>query len=289
MNEATPPNHPTEPEIGYVAPRAQVTATVAELPAMSRQALLARIGLLGIAAAALVAAALLVFSSSASPNGALAAGAGNGTSDGQVPLMNGGGPGFRGGPGPGAGFGGITITAISGNSISLKTDDGWSRTITVDSGTTYSKAGATIALADLKVGDEVGFRQTRESSGTWSIDSIVVILPRAGGEVTKIDGSTITVTQRDGSTATISVNGQTRYSVNGNDGAALSDLKVGMFLVAEGTKNSDGSLTAASVRAGTVSTNEGRGGPGFRFGPDHDWNGQNPGSSAAPSATGTAS
>jgi len=289
MNEASSPNHPTEPEIGYVAQPAQVTAATAELPAMSRQALLARIGLLGIAAAALVAAALLVFSSSASPNGTLAAGTGNGTANGQVPLLNGGGPGFRGGPGPGAGFGGISITAISGNSISLKTDDGWTRTITVDSGTTYSKADTTIALGDLKVGDEVGFRQTRESSGTWSIDSIVVILPRVGGEVTKIDGSTITVTQRDGSTATITVNGQTKYSVNGNAGAALSDVKVGMFLVAEGTKNSDGSLTATSVRAGNISTNEGRGGfrHGFPFGPDGN-DGQ-PGSSAAPSATGTAS
>jgi anti-sigma factor RsiW len=288
MNEPTSTNHATEPEVGYVAPPAQVMATTAELP-MSRQALLARIGLLGIAAAALVAAALLVFSSSASPNGALAAGADDGTASGQVPLANGGGPGFRGGPGPG--LGGITITSISGNSISLKTEDGWTRAITVDGGTTYTKSGATIALGDLKVGDEIGFRQTLESNGTWSIDSIVVILPRAGGEVTGIDGSSITVTQRDGSTATITVNGQTRYSVNGTDGAALSDVKVGMFLVAEGTKNSDGSLTAATVKAGSVSTNEGRGGfgRGFPFGPGPHWKGADPGASAAPGATGTAS
>ena len=285
MNEPTPSTHPTEP--GYVAEASRLTATTAVLPAMSRQALLARIGLLGIAAAALVAAALLVFSTSAAPGGTLAAGSGTGSSNGQVPLMNGGGPGFGG---RGIGFGGITITAISGNTISLKTEDGWTRTITVDSGTTYTRSGATIALGDLKVGDEIGFRQTLESSGSWSIDSIAVILPREGGQVTKIDGSTITVSQRDGSTATITVNGSTKYSVNGNASAALSDVKVGMFLVAEGTKNSDGSLTASSVRAGNISTNEGRGGRfghGFPFGPDG--NGANPGSSAAPSATGTAS
>ena len=287
MNEPLSTDHPTEPGIAYSAPPAQVTATTAALPVMSRQALLARIGILGIAAAALVAAALLVFSSGASPNGTLAAGTNSGTANGQVPLLNGGGPGFRGGHG--FGFGGITVTAISGNSISLKTEDGWTRTVSVDSGTTYSKSGATIALGDLKVGDEIGFRQTLESDGTWSIDSIAVILPRAGGEVTKIDGSTITVTQRDGSAATITVNSSTKYAVNGNDSAALSDVKVGMFLVAEGTKNSDGSLTAASVKAGNISTNEGRGGfrRGFPFGPDG--NGAQPGSSAAPSATGTAS
>jgi len=287
MNE---PMHPTEPaEPGYAAPPTQVA--VATMPAMSRQALFARIGLLGIAVAALLAAVILVLSSSAAPNGTLAAGTGNNAANGPIDLLN-GGPGFKGGRGFGIGFGQISITAINGNNISLKTEDGWTRTITVDSGTTYTKAGATIALGDLKVGDEVGFKQTLESNGAWSIDSIAVILPTAGGQVTKIDGSTITVTTRNGSTATIKVDAQTKYSVNGNDGAALSDIKVNMFLVAEGTKNSDGSLTASNVKAGSISTFEGRGGPGrgFRFGPGGpDQDGANPGSSAAPSASGTAS
>jgi hypothetical protein len=178
------------PETGYNAPPTQVLATAAVLPALSRQALLARIGLLGIAAAALVAAALLVLSSSTSPNGTLAAGSTTGdAANGSVDLLNGFGPGGRAGH---FGFGGITVTAINGNDISLKTEDGWTRTITVDSGTSYSKSGTTISLADLKVGDQVGFRQTRETDGTFTIDSIVVILPSLGGEVTKIDGSTIT-------------------------------------------------------------------------------------------------
>jgi len=279
------------PETGYVAEPMPVTAsaTAATLLPMSRQARYARIGLLGIAAAALVVAALLIFSSTTSPNGTLAAGTTGGSSDtgtgGQVDLLNGLGPDGRGGH---FGFGGITITAISGNNLSLETADGWTRTITVDSGTTYSKSGATIALTDVKVGDQIGFRQTRETSGTWTIDSVVVILPHAGGAVTKIDGSTITVTQRDGTTATIKVNGQTTYSVNGTDGAALSDVKVGMQLVAEGAKNSDGSLTATRVKAGTPGTFEGRGGHGGQgFGPG--WDGEKPDASAAPSATGTAS
>src|SRR4029079_2202672 len=148
---------------------------------------------------------------------------------------------------------------MSGNNSSLENAEGWTRTITVDSGTTYSKSGAPIALADLKVGDEIGFRQTHETNGTWTIDSIVVVLPRAGGAVTKIDGSTITVTQRDGTTATIKVNGQTTYSVDGTDGKALTDVKVGMQLVAEGPKNSDDSLTATRVKAGRPRTSEAHG------------------------------
>ena len=279
-------------EGGYMAgpvplePAPAGVATTAALPAMSRSALFARIGLLGIAAAAFLAAIVLVFGSTASPGGTLAVGTSNGTTGGSVDLLNGGGPGFGGGH---LGMGGITITAINGNNISLKTVDGWTRTITVDSGTTYSKSGATIALGDLKVGDEIGFRQTHETSGTWTIDSIVVILPHAGGEVTKIAGSTITVTAPDGTTATITVNAQTTYDVNGAT-AKLADVKVGMFLVAEGTKNADGSLTATKVRAADASTFGGdhRGpGFGFRFGPDND--GATPNATAAPSASGAAS
>jgi hypothetical protein len=280
---------PAPPEGGYTvppAPLAQATSAAA-LPALSRTALVARIGLLGIAAAALLASAILVLGSTSAPDGTLAAGTTNGNSSGSVDLLNGGGPGFKGGHG----FGGITITAINGNSISLETADGWTRTITVDSGTTYSKSGATTALADLKVGDEIGFRQTHEDSGAWTIDSIVVILPHVGGEVTKVSGSTITVEQRDGTSATITVNGQTTYNVDG-DGAKLADVKVGMFLVAEGTKNADGSLTASKVRAVDPANLPDKGdgpGRGFHFGFGPGWDTTKPDATAAPSASGTAS
>ena len=225
----------------------------------------ARIGLLGIAVAALIAAVVLAFGSTASPKGILAAGTTSDTTAKVVDDLRVGGPG-----GAGFGRGGITITAISGSNISLTTADGWTRTITVDSGTTYTRAGATIALGDLKVGDEIGFRQTRETNGSFTIDSVAVILPHLGGEVTAIDGSTITVKQRDGTSATIKVTATTTYNVAGA-AAKLADVKVGMFLVAEGTKNTDGSLTAAAVRAGT-SGGRGPGDGGFHggFGPDMD-------------------
>jgi uncharacterized protein DUF5666 len=290
MDDNTNPLGHVRPTIEAPPPEL-VVGPVAVAAAPPARAQLARIGLLGIGAAAILAAAILAFGSVGSPAGTLAADTNPATGDGSASSLN-GGPGMPGGRGFGHMFGGIEVTAISGNDISLATEDGWTRTITVDSGTTYSKSGDTIALGDLAVGDQIGFRQTLESNGSWSIDSIAVILPHVGGEVTKVDGSTITVTQRDGSTASITVNGQTRYSVNGNDGATLSDVKVGMFLVAEGTKNSDGSLTATTIKAGNVRTTEGRGGRfgrGFPFGPGPDWNGDEPGSSAAPSATGTAS
>lgn len=245
----------------------------------------ARIGLLGVAVAALLAAVILAFGFSATPKGILAAGTAtdNGTTMAED-LLGAGGPGLRG-----RGHGGITITAISGNDISLKTGDGWTRTITVDSGTTYTKAGVAIALADLKVGDQIGFRQTKETDGSYTIDRIAVILPHLGGLVTAIDGSTITVAQRDGTSGTIKVTGDTTYTVAGA-AATLADVKVGMVLMAQGAENNDGSLTATAVRAGTFG-DRGPGGRGMHGGPrlfgDFDDDGLGP-NSDAPSATSSA-
>ena len=221
---------------------------------------IARIGLVGAAAAALVAVGILAAGATATPSGTLAAGAAATTIAGNVQVLENGGPGF-GGPGFGGrfGFGGVTIAAISGSSISLETADGWTRTIVVDSGTTYSESGDTIALSDLAVGDAIHFDQTLEDDGTYSIDAIAVIPPHVGGTVTAISGSTITVERRDGTSATVNVTGDTTYEVSG-DGATLTDVEVGMFLVAEGTENSDGSLTATAVRAADPGSMPGPGG-----------------------------
>jgi len=241
---------------------------------------LARIGLVGAAAAALVAVGILAAGATAAPSGTLAAADTTTTLSANALTLDGMGPGFRMGHGFG---GGITITAISNSSISLKTADGWTRTISVDSGTTYSESGATIALSDLAVGDQIRFQQTLESDGTYSIDSIIVVLPHVGGTVTAISGSTITVEQRDGTSATVTVTGDTTYSVSGTDGKALSDVEVGMMLVAEGTLNSDGSLTATAVRAGSLDA----AGPGHHGHGPGGWDndGTSPDATAAPDSS----
>ena len=111
----------------------------------------------------------------------------------------------------------MTITAINGSNLSLKTDDGWTRTIAVTSDTAITRAGTTIAVGDLKVGDEIAFRQDRQDDGTYTITEIHVVLPTVAGQVTKIDGSTITVQRMDGTTQVIHVDGSTTYRVNGVD------------------------------------------------------------------------
>lgn len=233
-----------------------------------------------------VVGAMAVMGASPSPSTAPGASAAPGTSGDPDPAKDGRGPGHLGGFGfehGGFGRGGITITAISGSSLSLKTDDGWTRTIAVTSTTTITRAGATIAIGDLKVGDTIGLRQERATDGTYSITAIDLVLPKIAGQVTAVDGSTITVAQFDGTTATIHVSSSTTYAIGDKTDAALADVTVDSFVVASGTTRADGSLDAEAVRGGSFGRG-GDGGPGR-----HGWpggpNDLDPNASPAPSTT----
>jgi hypothetical protein len=240
----------------------------------------ARVGIVAGSAVLIVVGAVAAMGASPAPSSS-AADPGVSTPP-QTPLNGSGpaggplgklGPGFRGGDFAHGGFRDITIGAINGSSLSLKTDDGWTRTIAVGSATTITKGGQTIAVGDLKVGDQVAFRESRATDGSYSITAIQVILPVVGGQVTAVSGDTITVNGRGGATGTIHVSSTTTYDVNGTSGAKLSDITVGSFAVAEGTLRSDGSLDATVVRGGAAKGRVGgSGGPGFRFGPDDQGN-----------------
>jgi hypothetical protein len=260
-----------------------MTHTNPSTPAVvSTRASALRIGLTGVAAAALVAIGILAVAASAGPGSIRAStpSSGSSSSTGAVPAFEMGGRG-------GIGFGAISITSIDGSSISLETPDGWTRTITVDNGTTYTRGGDTILLSDLKVGDEIRFRQTLESDARYSIDAIAVIPPHLAGVVTAVSDSTITLRLGDGSSGTVKVDGSTTYAIGSDDSAALSDVEVGMVLVAQGTENADGSLIASAIHAGNFGGFLGhRLGGGGRDGFSPGWRDDaNPNATASPSAS----
>jgi hypothetical protein len=155
--------------------------------------------------------------------------------------------GAKGNGHAGKGDGSITVTAIDGSKVSLKTVDGWTRTITVTPATVITKGAKTISVGDLKVGDPVRFSQVRNADGTFSIDAISVVVPHLDGVVTAKTSGTITVMRSDGSSATIHVTGTTTYAVKGKASAALADIAVGSRVIAEGTFRADGSIDAVSV------------------------------------------
>lgn len=141
----------------------------------------------------------------------------------------------------------ITIVRIAGSTIELKTDDGWTRTITVTADTKIAKGGVAATLADLKVGDRVSLRQKRNDDGTYSIVALTVPVPVVAGTVTAIGADSLTLKSRDGSTRTIDLNGTTTFKLGGADGKK-SDLKVGSIVVVTGTEGSANVFSATTVR-----------------------------------------
>jgi hypothetical protein len=77
--------------------------------------------------------------------------------------------------------------------------------------------------------------------------------PRPGdgpsGKITAIDGTTITVQNRDG-TVKLVTSASTTFQLDGK-AARLSDIKVGMFAHAEGSKGADHTFIATRVLART--------------------------------------
>jgi len=153
---------------------------------------------------------------------------------------------------PGRALGKITITGIDGSNLTLGTEDGWTRTITLGGSTTITRGGAPATASDLHVGDAIRFRQHREANGTFTITAIDVVLPEVVGTITNVDGNTVTVLGRDGTSVTVHLAADTKLQVRGVEHATAKDLARGQIALVAGEKRADGSLDATRVIAGTL-------------------------------------
>jgi len=176
-----------------------------------------------------------------------------------------GGRGQRGGPGQGfggqPGFGGpgrgnmaglgwatVTVTTNDGTSLGLTTPDGWTRTIDTTN-VVLTKDGATIALADIAVGDRVSIVQTRNADGSYTVTGIAVLPAMVSGTVATVGTDSFTVTLADGTTQTVNVSATTTWRVMGSTTPGIADLTVRRAVSATGTTATDGSLDATTVVA----------------------------------------
>jgi hypothetical protein len=141
----------------------------------------------------------------------------------------------------------ITIASINGSTIGLRTDDGWTRTITIGSSTKLTRGSATIALSDLAVGDHIRFSETRNSDGSFTITALAVVLPQVNGTVKDVTDGDFTVMSSDGSTWTITVTAATTYSRGGAAGSK-ADVAAGDLVSVTGSQGQGNSLTATAVR-----------------------------------------
>jgi hypothetical protein len=144
-------------------------------------------------------------------------------------------------------FGRIEVTSVDGNRIGLKTEDGWTRTITITADTEITRGGEAATAADLQVGDTIVLRQRRNDDGTFTVTRIAVPSPRLGGVVTKVEGNTVTVTARRGESLTLTVDGATKYFL-GRDAGTKADLKVGSRIAARGALGGGPGFRATEIR-----------------------------------------
>jgi hypothetical protein len=148
------------------------------------------------------------------------------------------------------------VTAINGNDITIQDARNTSGTsvIHTNSSTTFTRAGQASSLSAVTVGAEISAAGTKNSDGSLQAEALQIVLPHAGGQITAVNGSTLTLQYRGG-TQTIHLSASTKITsvTFGTSGpvespATASDLKVGVYIQAAGTTAGDGSLNAEAVK-----------------------------------------
>jgi len=139
-----------------------------------------------------------------------------------------------------------TITAINGDTLTVKTMNGQSAQVNVNESTRFRKERQPATLADFKVGDEVFVRGQSTGENTWQAEVVAAGSPggfgrmREGmgkefiaGEVKAIDGTQLTILRPDGVTQNINVDESTSFRKQG-ESITLADVKVGDHVFGRG-------------------------------------------------------
>lgn len=149
---------------------------------------------------------------------------------------------------------GLTVTGVSGSTITATTRGGTPVTIQTTSSTSYSRADQTVSASAITKGERIGVRGMRKSDNTITASRITILLPLAAGKITAIGSGSITVTGRGGATVTITTPSSTKYlSISSRSGSpvqatiARGSLKVGDVIAAEGTQAGTNSLSAVTI------------------------------------------
>jgi Domain of unknown function (DUF5666) len=186
----------------------------------------------------------------------------------------GGGRGMGGGMGAGRGVGG-TVTAVTGTTITVKTEDGDTYQILTSANSHIMKRvdrqPEPVKIIDIHVGDAVmAGGEIDAKAKTVGAVFVMVLTPEqasqakkmredfgktwTAGEVTAIKDLDITIKRRDGVVQTVSVDENTSFKKQ-NDSVTLADIQVGDVLRANGALKGS-SFLAATVNVGRI------GGPG---------------------------
>ncbi len=186
-----------------------------------------------------------------------------------------------------------TVKSVGDSSVTLTQRDGTDKVVQLTGSTTYQLAGAASKAAAstktaLTVGAAVDAEGTTATDGTFTATLVTIRAAQAGGTVTAKTGTSITVTTRDGSSLKIDVDSSTTYLVAGTTAPTLSNVAVGAIVIAEGTRNTDGTFSATVVRAFAAGSGFGPGmAPGMRGGRGLPWGPGGPAPQPTSTPTGT--
>jgi hypothetical protein len=139
----------------------------------------------------------------------------------------------------------MTITAIDGTQLTVRTAAGQTRSVDV-SGATITRAGQKIAVSDLKVGDQITARQSRQPDGSYKITAVTVLLRTVSGTVQSVEATSVTISGSGRSKQTIVLTDSTIYRQGGAK-VSQSALVTGAQIVVQGSVDSSGSFVAVSV------------------------------------------
>jgi len=144
------------------------------------------------------------------------------------------------------------VSSVEGSSIVVNTLSGETATVHTDADTAFRIPGIEEpGLDDIQPGDLIG------AAGAWnddgSLQAAVVAVPREAerhrrqsGDVTAIEGTTLTVRTGRGMEVALATDGETAFHAPGVEDAALSDLEVGDRVTVE-VWTREGSLYAKTV------------------------------------------
>jgi hypothetical protein len=139
------------------------------------------------------------------------------------------------------------VTADTGTSLTITSFDSSTHVVTLGTGTTYSKAGATAAASAVTTGLAIEVAGTANSDGSLSALAVTIETPQVRGQVTAVGSGSYTLSTGNG-TVTVNVNSSTRYIDSAGATVLASSITTSNSVRAEGSISQDGStLTALQV------------------------------------------
>ena len=141
------------------------------------------------------------------------------------------------------------VQTVGSSSITVLRSDSQTFTAVISSTTRIELmlTQATGAISDIQVGNNVNVQGRQNTDGTIAAARISVEPSgtRVNGSVSAVSGTTITLVDRN-TTMTIATSSSTKF-LKGATAATISDVTKGLVVTVYGTKQSDGSISAAYV------------------------------------------